>query len=120
MITVKQYQGSDTLGILDDLWELCREVIYYSNEVDRTSLSQEDLAELEAIDRITIGYSVGLQEIGAATPEVLPKPEELRSFADSLQSHCYRSMTALIATINFQLGISSQPIVLLDSTREGG
>lgn len=117
MSTVNPFQGKDTYVILSSLWELCREVIYFSNEIDRDRLSDEDLAELEAIDRITIGYSVGLQEIGSAEESHSPSPAHIRDYSNLVQSHCYRALTALQATLNYQLGVSQSSIVLLEKKK---
>lgn len=118
MTTLSRQTPSDkalraSTAMLEMLWELCREVIFYANQIDRTLLSDSDSTELEAIERITIGYSISVQEIQSAEADKYPTPIELRRFSNVVQSHCFRALTALQSTLNHQNG-NNAPITLLE------
>lgn len=89
--------------ILADLWDRCREIVWWVDQVDRTKLSSDDLEELGHIDRITVGYGVLIQNV-EALQEQYPTPAQFRGLEGLIRSHCYRSEVALRYTVESQQG----------------
>lgn len=97
--------------ILSDLWAQCRSVIWWIDQIDVSRLNEQDLVELENINRITVGYGALLQNVESLEQEY-PTPNQFSELKELIQSHCSRSETALMATYNSQKSIKPERIKL--------